>query len=156
MKQIKFIPNAFVGISLVSGLASCQNDLEPEVPNPVEAQVESTPLGEVLSNVVTSHNNETDGDSYIIYDASANDFTVMTAEEYALINSFVDVLAPETSPATRAPQGNGWKVGGSGKGRSGAMKLAMKLAKELEANRDFEIHIEYGDDGSFTVWYRYV
>lgn len=156
MKLIKFIPIAVTGISLLLGLTSCQNDLEPEVPNQVETQVESTPLGEVLANVVSSHNNGTDGDSYIIYDASSNEFTVMTAEEYAMVNAFAAVIVHEDGPTTRAPQGDGWIKGGSGKGKTQAMKVAFQIANKLEQNRDFEVHVEYGDNGSFTVWYRYV
>ena len=115
-----------------------------------------TPLAEVLVNVVDSHNNGTDGDSYILYDASTGEYTTISAEDYALLNTFADVIVREDNPMSRAPQGNGWVKGGSGKGKGGAMKVAMKLANKLEKQRDFEIHVEYADDGSFTVWYRYV
>jgi hypothetical protein len=150
----KFIPFAFAGIALF-GLASCQNDDEPQAPVQEEQSTEMTPLAEVLVNVVDSHNG-TDGDSYILYDASTNEYTTISAEDYALLNAFADVIVRDDNPMSRAPQGNGWVQGGSGKGRSGAMKVAMKLANKLEKQRDFEIHVEYADDGSFTVWYRYV
>ena len=151
----KFIPFAFAGIALL-GLASCQNDDEPQAPIQEEQSTEMTPLAEVLINVVESHNNGTDGDSYILYDASTGEYTTISAEDYALLNAFADVIVREDNPVSRAPQGNGWIKGGSGKGKAGAMKVAMKLANKLEEKRDFEIHVEYADDGSFTVWYRYV
>lgn len=150
-----FIPFAFAGIALF-GLASCQNDDEPQAPVQEEQSTEMTPLAEVLVNVVDSHNNGTDGDSYILYDASTAEYTTISAEDYALLNTFADVIVREDNPMSRAPQGNGWVKGGSGKGKGGAMKVAMKLANKLEKQRDFEIHVEYADDGSFTVWYRYV
>lgn len=150
-----FIPFAFAGIALF-GLASCQNDDEPQAPVQEEQSTEMTPLAEVLVNVVDSHNNGTDGDSYILYDASTCEYTTISAEDYALLNTFADVIVREDNPMSRAPQGNGWVKGGSGKGKGGAMKVAMKLANKLEKQRDFEIHVEYADDGSFTVWYRYV
>lgn len=150
----KFIPFAFAGIALL-GLASCQNDDEPQALVQEEQSTEMTPLAEVLVNVVDSHNG-TDGDSYILYDASTGEYTTMSAEDYALLNSFAAVIVHEDLPVSRAPQGSGWIKGGSGKGKGGAMKVAMKLANTLEEKRDFEIHVEYADDGSFTVWYRYV
>lgn len=150
-----FIPFAFAGIALF-GLASCQNDDKPQAPVQEEQSTEMTPLAEVLVNVVDSHNNGTDGDSYILYDASTGEYTTISAEDYALLNTFADVIVREDNPMSRAPQGNGWVKGGSGKGKGGAMKVAMKLANKLEKQRDFEIHVEYADDGSFTVWYRYV
>ncbi len=155
MKLSKFIPIALAGISLL-GFTSCQNNLEPQIPNQEEPTIEHTRLGDILSNVIASHNNETDGDSYVIYDASTDEFTVMSAEDYALFNALADVIVREETPVSRAPQGNGWIVGGRGKDKSGAIKVAMKLATLLEKNRDFEIHVEYANDGSFTVWYRYV
>lgn len=155
MKLKKIIPIAFTGIAL-SGLASCQNVDEPQVPTQEEYSTEMDPLTEVLVNVVDSHNNGTNGDSYILYDASTGEYTTMSAEDYALLNAFADVIVREDNPVSRAPQGNGWIKGGSGKGKGGAMKVAMKLANKLEKQRDFEIHVEYADDGSFTIWYRYV
>ena len=151
----KFIPFAFAGIAVL-GLASCQNDDEPQAPVQEELSTEMTPLAEVLVNVVDSHNNGTNGDSYILYDASTSEYTAISAEDYALLNAFADVIVREDNPVSRDPQGNGWVKGGSGKGKTGAMKVAMKLANNLDEKRDFEIHVEYADDGSFTVWYRYV
>ncbi len=137
--------NLFLCIAFVMACASCQSNDEPH-----------SPLTEIIVKVVESHSNGTDGDSYIIYDASTGEYTAMSEDEYALVNAFANVIVHEDNTASRAPQGDGWVVGGRGKGRAGAMKLAMKLANNLEQQRDFEIHVEYADDGSFTVWYRYV
>lgn len=155
MKFKNFIPIAFTGIALF-GLTSCQNDDEPQVQTQEDYSIEMNPLTEVLVKVLDSHNNGTNGDSYILYDASTGEYTTMSAEDYALLNSFAAVIVHEDHPVSRAPQGSGWIKGGSGKGKGGAMKVAMKLANTLEEKRDFEIHVEYADDGSFTVWYRYV
>lgn len=155
MKLKIFIPIAFTGIAL-SGIASCQNDGEPQVQTQGEYPTEMNPLAEVLVKVVDSHTGRTNGDSYILYDASTGEYTTLSAEDYALLNAFAEVIVHEDHPLSRAPQGNGWIKGGSGKGKRAAMMLAMKLANALEENRDFEIHVEYADDGSFTVWYRYV
>ena len=155
MKLKNFILIALSGIALV-GLASCQNDVEPQVQTQEEYSTDMNPLTEILVKVVESHDNGTNGDSYILYDASTGEYTAMSAEDYALVNAIADVIVHEDHPKTRAPKGNGWIKGGSGKGKGDASTLAFKLAFKLEKNRDFEIHVEYGDDGTFTVWYRYV
>jgi len=155
MKLIKFIPIAFAGIPLL-GFISCQNDLEPQIPNQEGTSIEQSPLVDVLVNVITSHNNETIGDSYILYDTSTDEFTIMSAEDYALANAFAEIIVREDTTNTRAPKGDGWMIGGKGKGKTKAIKIAFDLANKIEKNKNFEIHVEYGDNGNFTVWYRYV
>lgn len=155
MKLKKIITVAFTGIALL-GLASCQNDGGPPTPAQETRVTELPPLVEAIVNVVDSHNNGTSGDSYILYDATTREYTTLSAEDYNLLYAFADVIVREENPITRAPQGNGWVIGGSGKGKTAAMKVAMSLANKLEKERDFEIHVEYGENGSFTVWYRYV
>jgi len=148
MKFKKIISLAFAGI-IMFGFASCQSNDEPQVQNQEEYQTEMSPLEEILVNTIESHNNGTDGDSHIFYEASTDEYTTMSAEDYALITAIADFFVSED-----APKGDGWIVGERGEGRAGAIKVAMKLSKKLEQNRDLEIHVEYADDGSFTVWYR--
>ena len=189
MKFKKIISLAFAGI-IMFGFASCESNDEPQVQNQEEYQTEMSPLeeilvnvfeshnngttvgdshifydastdeytamsaeeyalSEILINVVESHNNGTDGDSHIFYEASTDEYTTMSAEDYALMIAICDFFVSED-----APKGDGWIVGERGKGRAGAIKVAMKLSKKLEQNLDLEIRVEYADDGSFTVWYR--
>ena len=79
----------------------------------------------------------------------------MSADDYAIANAFAEIIVHDDSYATRAPKGNGWTIGGRGKGRTQALNLAFKLAQKLGKNRDFEIHVEYDEKNNFTVWYRY-
>lgn len=155
MRIKKLIFLVIAGVALLN-LASCNSNDEPMFENSEEHQTEMNHLAEILAKVVESHDNGTSGDTYILYDASSDEYTTMSAEDYALVNALANVIVHEDTPLTRAPEGNGWVKGGSGKGKTAAMRVAMKLANKLEEQRDFEIHVEYADDGSFTVWYRYV
>lgn len=145
----------FVGFSMMV-IASCQNDDLTPTQNHEMKQIEMTSLTDILVNIVDAHDNASKDYTYILYEASKGIYTAMSEDDYTLFNAFANVVVHDYDPITRAPEGKGWVLGGTGKGKSGAMKVAMKLAKRLEQERDFEIHVEYGEDGSFTVWYRYV
>ncbi len=59
--------NLFLCVAFVMACASCQSNDGPH-----------SPLTEIIVKVVESHNNGTDGDSYIIYDASTGEYTAMS------------------------------------------------------------------------------
>lgn len=149
-----FFMIVFVAISVLC-FSSCQADEAPDNQNQGESVVEMTPLADVLTRAVESHK-PGDPATYIIYVAATDEFTLFSEEDYSLFSAFAGVIVHDDSSATRAPQGSGWTLAGTGKGKLAAMQMATELAGKLEKNRDFEIHVEYGDDGSFTIWYRYV
>lgn len=154
--RIKYITLlAFVAFFMI-GIVSCQNDDEVPVQNHEMRPIEMTSLADILVNIVDAHDNASKDYTYILYEASKGIYTAMSEDDYALFNAFANVVVHDYDPITRAPEGKGWVLGGTGKGKSGAMKVAMKLAKRLEQESDFELHVEYSDDGSFTVWYHYV
>lgn len=146
---------AFVGFNMM-GIVSCQNDDVTPIQNHEMKQIEMTSLTDILVNIVDAHDKASKDYTYILYESSNGIYTALSEDDYALFSAFAYVVVHDYDPITRAPEGKGWVLGGTGKGKSGAMKVAMKLAKRLEQERDFEIHVEYGEDGSFTVWYRYV
>lgn len=155
MKLRKVVPYAVAGIAMF-GMVSCQNHEELQVQSQEESNIEMTQLSQTIYDVITSRSSEESEDMYILFDASTGEYTTLSGEDYQLLNAFANVIAREDNSSTRAPEGNGWIKGGTGKGKTAAMKVALKLADKLEQQRDFEIHVEYAKDGSFTVWYRYV
>jgi len=144
-------------ISLTFGLASCSDAEKSQIlasnQNNEEIIVTSK-LGKVLQSVVEASNHEED--SYILYDASSDAFISMTASEYELANAFATLVVREKKSITRVPAGQGWKVGGTGKDKLDAMTIAHKIIKKLPDKQNFEIRVEYNDDGSYTVYYREV
>ena len=109
-------------------------------------------LRDVLVQIVSDETMQ--GDMYVIYDSSDGSFTTLTPEEYELGGSIADFLSREARPQ-RAPNGSGWKNGGTYKGDvSGAYKAVKKLKKEIPANQNFELHVEYNSNGTITVWWR--
>ncbi len=154
MKLKKINTFILIGIAVI-GLSSCQNNDEPLAISSESTVEKSTPLGEILANIFQSDNSEEE--YYVLFNSESQEFMVLSPDEYAFCKAFASLVDNESiSSIHKAPSGNGWKYGGKGKGRWEALKLADKIAKQIPANRDFEIHVERGDDGSYSVWYRLV
>jgi len=154
MKIKKLLPTLLAGCILM-GLPACQSDDEPKYEDNSLESVAETPLGNILSDIFES--NDSQKDYYVVFDSSTKEFLVLSPDEYAIGQAFAELVVSEPSSSIhKAPKGPGWKFAGSGKGRFNALKLANKLSKEIPADRDFEIHVERGDDGSYSVWYRLV
>lgn len=117
-------------------------------------KIEQTELGEIIATKIQEKPSE---DFYILYDASSNEYLIFTKDEYILSTAFANIVVRENqSLRSGDPKGNGWIVGGKGKGKFDALRIAKEIADKIEKNRDFEIHVEYHKDGSFTVWYRLI
>lgn len=57
---------------------------------------------------------------------------------------------------SKTPTGTGWKNGGTCSTKSGALRLAIKIANKIPSGSDFEIHAECNSNGTYTVWYRII
>lgn len=123
-------------------LTSCSNPTEP---NTIISQESGSPLAKSLRQILNTNAGK-QGEAYIIYNSAANEYMTLTPLEYEAAQLLV----------RRAPNGPGWKYVGSGKGELAAMAMIRKIASTVEANRDFEVHVEYDKDGTFRVWYRYI
>ncbi|MDD6953436.1 MAG: hypothetical protein PUI88_05040, partial [Prevotella sp.] len=55
-----------------------------------------------------------------------------------------------------APSGKDWINGGTGRTKLEAISIATKIAQKIPKGKDFEVYVDYHDDGSFTVYYRLV
>ena len=55
-----------------------------------------------------------------------------------------------------APSGKDWINGGTGRTKLEAISIAKKIAQKIPKGKDFEVYVDYHDDGSFTVYYRLV
>ena len=55
-----------------------------------------------------------------------------------------------------APSGKNWINGGTGRTKLEAISIATKIAQKIPKGKDFEVYVDYHDDGSFTVYYRLV
>lgn len=154
MKIKELLPILLAGC-IVIGLTSCQNDDEPKYEENNLESVSETSLCKILSEIFES--NDSQKDYYIVFDSSTQEFLVLSTDEYEIGQAFAElVVSKDSSNIHKAPKGPGWKFAGSGKGKFNAIKLANKLSKEIPADRDFEIHVERGKDGSYKVWYRLV
>lgn len=141
---------------ILTGVTSCRNDDEPKYEDGTTDSVAETPLGNILSDIFESADSQKD--YYIVFDSSSQEYLVLSADEYAIGEAFAQLVVPSSSsPGVRkAPQGAGWIFAGSGKGKFNALKLATKISKQIPADRDFEVHVERGADGSYKVRYRLV
>lgn len=148
MKAKRFLLILLTGI-LISGFTSCDNKADPPFPA-AESEV-PTRLGEILAGIFQSDNLKED--SYVLYDSETKEFMVLAADDYAVCQAFAKIVVRE-SPSKKPPHGTGWKYAGSGKTKWAALKLAERIAREIPVDRDFEVHVERGDDGVFRVWYR--
>ena len=139
-------------ISMTIQVSASKGGAETTIKDSVESEVTSTSLAGVLANVVDNHDNGAEGDSYIVYDASSAEYLTLSADEYALACAFASVIVHEDV----ASAGGEWIKCGSGKGSSAAREIAMTIARDLQKNRDYQVHVEFAKDDSFTVRYRYM
>lgn len=147
-----------VAIGLLSlALTSCQNDLDLLKPSQDAEPENTTQLGSSIADGLVAHPSE---GFYIIYSSSSDEFITLSEEDYSLFAAFANLVVRGDSNSTglrsAKPSGDGWKFGGKGKGKLDAISIGYKLSKILGENQDFEIYVEYNDDGSYTVWYREV
>ena len=151
MKRLKLV--SLCGCLLLA-LASCTNDdcMSQDVQfESVESPVFSD-LSDILNKIVSDET--TQCEVYILFDSSDGSFNVMSEEEYMFCNSIAEFMSNDSNPK-KAPEGNGWRNGGTYKNRlDGAMKAVNKLKKEISADQDFELHVERNGDGTFTIWWR--
>ncbi len=140
---------------LLLALASCTNDdcMSPDMQcDNVESSPVFSQLRDILNQIVSDET--TQEDVYILFDSSDGSFNVLSEDEYMVLSSIADFLSTDKKPL-KAPQGNGWKNGGTYKNRvDGVYKAVNKLKKEIPANQIFELHIEYNDNGTITIWWR--
>lgn len=139
-------------ISMAIQVSASRCGAETPIMDSVESEVASTSLAGVLANIVDNHDNRAEGDSYIVYDASSDEYLTLSAEEYALACAFASVLVHEDV----ASAGGEWIRCSSGKGASAAREIAMAIARDLQKDRDYQVHVEFATEGSFTVLYRYM
>ena len=82
-------------ISMTIQVSASKGGAETTIKDSVESEVTSTSLAGVLANVVDNHDNGAEGDSYIVYDASSDEYLTLSADEYALACAFASVIVHE-------------------------------------------------------------
>lgn len=88
--------------------------------------------------------------SYLVYNASSDTILVMTESDYDVAVAFSYLVVKS------APSGKDWINGGTGRTKLDAISIAKKIAQKIPKGKDFEVYVDYHDDGSFTVDYRLV
>lgn len=153
MKKLKIV--SLCGWILIA-IAGCTNDNETAL-DPQSAEEEMAPafsqLQDILCRMVADESNRTE-DIFVMYDAEDGSLDVYSKDEYELIYAFAELLSPDRK-LKKAPAGDGWKDGGRFKNNTaGMIKAVKKISKQIPANRNFELHVEYNEDGTFTAWWR--
>ena len=140
----------FLCLSLTFVLASCGNDdvesLQPTAP------VKESPLASKLANALVEALDSLtkEENSYLVYNASSDTILVMTESDYDVAVAFSYLVVKS------APSGKDWINGGTGRTKLDAISIATKIAQKIPKGKDFEVYVDYHDDGSFTVDYRLV
>lgn len=140
----------FLCLSLTFVLASCGNDdvesLQPTAP------VKESPLASKLANALVEALDSLtkEENSYLVYNASSDTILVMTESDYDVAVAFSYLVVKS------APSGKDWINGGTGRTKLDAISIATKIAQKIPKGKDFEVYVDYHDDGSFTVYYRLV
>lgn len=88
--------------------------------------------------------------SYLVYNASSDTILVMTESDYDVAVAFSYLVVKS------APSGKDWINGGTGRTKLDAISIAKKIAQKILKGKDFEVYVDYHEDGSFTVYYRLV
>lgn len=140
----------FLCLSLTFVLASCGNDdvesLQPTAP------VKESPLASKLANALVEALDSLtkEENSYLVYNASSDTILVMTESDYDVAVAFSYLVVKS------APSGKDWINGGTGRTKLDAISIATKIAQKIPKGKDFEVYVDYHEDGSFTVYYRLV
>lgn len=145
-----------IAIGLLSlALTSCQNDLDMFKQSQDSEPENMTQLGSSIADGLVAHPSE---GFYIIYSTSSEGFLTLSEEDYSMFAAFANLVVREDSNSnglrSAKPSGDGWKIGGKGKGKLDAIRIGYEISNLIGENQDFEIHVEYNADGSYTVWYR--
>lgn len=140
----------FLCLSLTFVLASCGND-DVESLQPT-ASVKESPLASKLANALVEALDSLtkEENSYLVYNASSDTILVMTESDYDVAVAFSYLVVKS------APSGKDWINGGTGRTKLDAISIARKIAQKVPKGKDFEVYVDYHDDGSFTVDYRLV
>lgn len=140
----------FLCLSLTFVLASCGNDdvesLQPTAP------VKESPLASKLANALVEALDSLtkEENSYLVYNASSDTILVMTESDYDVAVAFSYLVVKS------APSGKDWINGGTGRTKLDAISIATKIAQKIPKGKDFEVYVDYHEDGSFTAYYRLV
>lgn len=145
------ITKAALVLTLSTGFFSCSNTAEPIPSDTGKETAEVNRLQEALVKAV-----DTGKEAYIVYTSSNDEYLILSNEDYRLANAFAEMVVKEDNSPNRAPKGEGWKLGGKGRTKLDALTIAAHISEIIPSNRDFEIHVERHDDGSFSVYYRLV
>ena len=159
MKRILLIS---ISLMLTFCITSCTNNTDSfeELDNSYEQQADSKlslALKEIISNTEKGEKS-----NFIIYNNENDSYEVFTEYEYYFSKTLASIAFgdgddfEENVGKQKAPKGKDWTSGGSGKGYSGLISVGRKISKKIPKEQDFELYVEYQEDGSFKVWYRLV
>lgn len=117
---------------------------------------------ENLQLIMEDSSGEYENGGYIVCSAADGEFMLLSESIYSLGDIFYEFIQGEDVNTTltegnrpqKASEGSGWKNAGTFSSKLDALKLANKLAEEIPKGVNFEIHVEYNKDGTYTVWYR--
>ena len=168
MKKIKSILFGMLAASILTiGFISCGNndcEVASEVADSYKVQLANM-IQEKLMIIINDTTGEYKYGGYIVYTAEDNEMLLLSDFTYTLGDIFYMVTQGETCDTTiindgiqpnKTPTGTGWKNGGTCSTKSGALRLAIKIANKIPSGSDFEIHAECNSNGTYTVWYRII
>jgi len=119
-------------------------------------------ISKSLQTIIDNADGSYDTGGYIVYSAKENVYLEGSELIYGLAYIFSKWMNGETTDTTsestksffETTEENGWTKAGICKEKPVTLNLANKIANEIPANRDFEIHAEKQKDGNYIVWYR--
>ncbi len=142
---------------------SCNNSDDSISEESTKSSIIAERLSQGIVEIMENKDSQFADGGYVVYDAKSDSMMTCSDFIYGLVSAIYDSLdkgtvssAGSASNISKAPAGKGWKFGGSCKGKVSAFKLATKIAQQIPANANFEVHVEPQSDGTYNVWYRIV
>lgn len=161
----KILTLSLMMFAMATIFAACSNDDGVVPATELREDSMSERIAALLDEITTNQDDKYDGGGYIIYEAASDSMFVLNEQLYDMVNALASKLFDAGTTGTlsltcdavcNAPQGEGWIYVGTCKGRTGSLKLAYKVAKDIPVSCDFEIHAEFQEDGTYKVWYRII
>ncbi len=163
-KEMKTLFYSFVLLLMTAFCAISCNNSDDSIS---EISTKSSNISERLSQgiveIMENKDSQFDDGGYVVYDAESDSMVTCSDFIYGLVTAIYDSVDKGTvssegsaSNARKASPSVEWKLGCKCKEKANASKWTEKIAKEIPANANFEVHVEPQNDGTYKVWYRIV
>ncbi len=143
---------------------SCNNSDDSISEESTKSSIIAERLSQGIVEIMENKDSQFADGGYVVYDAKSDSMMTCSDFIYGLVSAVYDSLFDKgtvsstgsASNISKAPAETGWKMGDTCKGKVCEFKLAAKIAQEIPANANFEVHVEPQSDGTYNVWYRIV